>query len=81
MLENVGVPEIKKGVEAIYAMSSDEKAKEYIRMREKALHDRASELAAEREEGREEGILKMIAGMRAAGFTEEQIEAARKAAQ
>ena len=90
MLENVGIPEITKGVHAIYAMNSDEKAKEFIRMREKALHDRASELAAEREEGiaigraegkaegRAEGRAEMgaeiAARMRAAGIPESEIQ-------
>lgn len=81
MLENIGVPAIEKGVQALYDINSDEKAKEYIRMREKALLDEISELEAAKNEGRAEGIKSMIAGMRAAGFTEEQIEAARNAAQ
>ena len=68
----------RKSGQAIYIMSADERVKENIRMREKALHDQASMLAAEREEGRTEGIEAMIAGMRAAGLEEEQIEAARK---
>lgn len=83
MLENSGVPAIEKSVQAIYTISSDERAKECIRMREKALLDRISELEAAKiegmEMGMEKGIDRMIAGMRAAGFTEEQIEAIQKA--
>ena len=78
MLENIGIPEITKGVQAIYDMNSDEKAKEFIRMREKALHDKASELAAEREEGRAEGRAEMgaeiAARMRVAGIPESEIQ-------
>ena len=81
MLENISVPAIEKSVQAIYDINSDEKAKEYIRMREKALLDKISELEVAKNEGMEqgriEGIKSMIAKMRAAGFTEEQIETVR----
>ena len=56
MLENIGVPAIEKAVQAIYKMNADERTKEEIRMREKAMHDQASMLLSAREEGREEGI-------------------------
>ncbi|MCH5192644.1 MAG: Rpn family recombination-promoting nuclease/putative transposase [Oscillospiraceae bacterium] len=79
MLENIGVPAIEKAVQAIYTMSADEKKKEDIRMREKALHDEASLLLSAEIKGRTEGIEAMIAGMRLAGISEEQIEAAKKA--
>lgn len=77
MSENSGVPAIEKSVQAIYAISSDERAKEYIRMREKALLDRTSELeAAENKgiaEGRAEMLRDVIANMRAMGASEEMI--------
>ena len=79
MLENIGVPAIEKAVQAIYTMSADERTKEEIRMREKAMHDQASMLLSAKEEGRTEREAEMIAGMRLAGISEEQIEAVRKA--
>ena len=83
MLENTNVDGIKKGIQAVYKMSSDERTRELIRMREKALHDEATLLEEAREEGIEKGrketIESVITSMRAAGFTEEQIEAALKA--
>ena len=87
MLENTNIAGIQKGIQAVYKMSADERTKELIRMREKALHDEASLLeeaietgiAEGRAEGRAEGIEAVIKGMRIAGISEEQIEAARKA--
>ena len=74
MLENIGVPAIEKAVQAIYAMNADEKKKEDIRMREKALHDKASELLSAREEGREEREAEITAKMRADGVPEDIIK-------
>lgn len=82
MLENIGVPAVEKAVQAIYTMSADERTKEEIRMREKAMHDQTSMLAAAKREGRAEGIAEGIAEerisiaekMRADGVSEEIIK-------
>ena len=79
MLENTNVTGIQKGIQAVYKMSADERTKELIRMRENALHLEATLLEEAMEKGIEKGMEKMIAGMRAAGFTEKQIESAVKA--
>ncbi|MCM1008454.1 MAG: hypothetical protein NC485_11110 [Ruminococcus flavefaciens] len=84
MLKQTNVPIMNKAVNLIYDMSEDAK------IREKSLHDEASALAdAEnkgiekgRAEGKAEGISigeekaknKMIAAMKATGFSEEQIQ-------
>ena len=81
MLENTNIAGIQKGIQAVYKMSADERTRELIRMRENALHLEATLLEEAREEGEAKGIEKMIAGLRAAGVSEEQIEAARKAVQ
>lgn len=87
MLNNTNVPAIKKAVKVIYDMSSDAKIREEARMREKALHDRATALytATEKgrqqgiqqgiQQGRQEGIQEIIAKMRKNGLSDEQIEA------
>lgn len=83
MLENTGVPSIQKAVMVVHEMSADEKMRESIRIREKALHDEASALKGAREEGlnegrkegREEVKLEIISKMKAFGMTEEQINA------
>ena len=78
MLERTNVIGIQKGVEAIYKMSSDERTKELIRMREKALHDKASELGEARRKGIAEGEAKreaeIEAQMRADGLPEDVIQ-------
>ncbi len=93
------IPAITKAIDGLYVMNGNDRLKELARMREKAMHDRASELeeailtGEERgiakgmekglkkgiEKGIEKGMEKLIYGMRAAGFTEEQIAAAVKA--
>ena len=90
VLKQTNVPIMNKAVNIIYDLSEDTKIREMARLREKALHDEASALAnAEnkgiekgRAEGRAEGISigeenavnKMIAAMKATGFSEEQIQ-------
>ena len=39
----------------VYKMSPEERVREYIRMREKALHDEASLIEEARDDGRAEG--------------------------
>ena len=82
VLKQTNVPIMNKAVNIIYDLSEDTKIREMARLREKALHDEASALANAKNEGRAEGISigeenavnKMIAAMKATGFSEEQIQ-------
>ncbi|MCH5347727.1 MAG: Rpn family recombination-promoting nuclease/putative transposase [Oscillospiraceae bacterium] len=78
MLERTNVTGIQKGIQAVYKMSADERTRELIRMREKALHDEASLIEEAREEGMEKGEAKKAAEiaekMRADGVPEEIIK-------
>ncbi|MCH5193630.1 MAG: Rpn family recombination-promoting nuclease/putative transposase [Oscillospiraceae bacterium] len=73
MLENTNVTGIKKGIQAVYKMSSDERTRELIRMRENALHLEATLLEEAIETGMEKGREEIIQKMRAKGMTDEQI--------
>lgn len=89
MIDNAGVPEVKKAVEFLHDMSADDKMREIAREREKTLLDWNSAINYARregkQEGRQEGIQEgiqqgekkkeqeMLARMRENGFTEEQI--------
>ena len=65
----------------IYDTSEDTKIREIARLREKAMHDEASALKHAKAEGIEEGMAQgmtkgkneIIAQMKAAGMTDEQI--------
>ncbi len=86
VLKQTNVPIMNKAVNIIYDLSEDTKIREMARLREKALHDEASALANAKNEGRAEGraegisigeenaVNKMIAAMKATGFSEEQIQ-------
>ena len=78
MLENIGGPAIEKAVQAIYTMSADEKKKEDIRMREKALHDQTSMLASAERRGEARGEAKkeaeIAARMKALGMSDDEIQ-------
>lgn len=66
------IPEINETIVMLREMSADEKIRQEAYYREKRLHDEATALG----NAKREGIEQMIAGMRASGLTEEQIEAA-----
>lgn len=55
MLKQTNNTVMEKAVNVIYDMSEDTRMREMIRMREKALHDKASELASAEKKGRAEG--------------------------
>ena len=90
MLKQTNVPIMNKAVNVIYDLSEDTRIGEMARLREKALHDEASALANAKNEGKVEGraegraegisigeenaVNKMIAAMKATGFSEEQIQ-------
>ena len=78
MLESTNITGIQKGIQAVYKMSADERTRELIRMREKALHDEASLLEEARDDGRAEGRAEERASiaekMRADGVSEEIIK-------
>lgn len=83
-LDNTNISIIHKSVNTIQKLSSDDSIKEMIRLREEAdLLENTRLYNAEkrgRAEGRAEGFESLIAGMKAAGLTEEQITAAINAA-
>ena len=86
MLKQTNIPEIQDSIVIIKKMSNDELLREATRLREKALHDRATELedaiaegeargmAKGKAEGKAEGIAEIIARMRALGFDESTIQ-------
>ena len=82
MLKHSEIEPITDAVNALYSMSTNEKIKETVRMRQKALNDKISELAAARREGIAEGEVKgraegrdeVIRKMRARGMTESEIQ-------
>ncbi|MCH5193631.1 MAG: hypothetical protein J1F11_06695 [Oscillospiraceae bacterium] len=73
MLENTNVTGIKKGIQAVYKMSSDERTRELIRMRENALHLEATLLEEAIEKGEAKKEAEIAARMRAAGMSESEI--------
>ena len=89
MISQTNVPIMKKAVNVIYDMSEDTRIREIARLREKAMHDEASALNHAKAEGIEEGMAQgmtkgiaqgmtkgkneIIAQMKAAGMTDEQI--------
>ena len=75
MLSNTDVSAINKAAKTLLEMSNDPKIQEEARMREKALHDRATALYTATEKGRQEGIREIIDKMRKNGLPDEQIEA------
>lgn len=76
MLSQTNVPVIQKAVQVIYDMSEDAKIRENARIREKALHDEASLIQGAENRGRENERSKIVENMRAAGFSEEDIQKA-----
>ncbi len=84
MLKKANDAVINKSIDAVYNMSSSEKTRELVRMREKAMHDKVSELYEAEMRGIDKGTTlgmeKLIAGMRMTGLSEEQIQAAIRAA-
>lgn len=73
---------IKKGIEAVYALSADTALREKIRQRDKAVYDYYNDMAVARDEGelkgrregRKEGEAAIIEKMRKSGMTDEQIK-------
>ena len=78
MLKHSEIEPITDAVNALYSMSTNEKIKETVRMRQKALNDKISELAAARRDGIAEGEVKgradLLAKMAADGVPEEIIK-------
>lgn len=73
MINQTNVPIMQKAVKVIYNMSEDTRIREAARLREKSLHDEASALGGARREGIAEGEANIIAKMKAAGMTDQQI--------
>lgn len=78
MINQTNVPIMQKAVRVIYDMSEDTRIREAARLREKSLHDEASALKNARDEGIEQGKAQeragIIAKLKAAGMTDEQIK-------
>lgn len=75
MIAGTGDAAMKKAVNIIYDMSDNAKLREMARIREKALHDEASQMKAARDEGIAQGKAEIIAKLRAKGMSESEIEA------
>lgn len=86
MLNQTGVPEIKKAVSVIHEMSADEKMRELAYKREKEEHDRATALKYARREGEAKNKAEtkatvnndVIPRLKSMGLTDEQIAEAFK---
>ena len=63
----------EKALTVIYDMSDAAKQKEIARIREKALHDEASQMKAARDEGIAQGKAEIIAKLREKGMSESEI--------
>ncbi|MBP0965951.1 MAG: hypothetical protein J5999_11780 [Oscillospiraceae bacterium] len=59
----------------LYDMSDNAKLREIARIREKALHDEASQMKAARDEGIAQGKAEIISKLRAKGMSESEIKA------
>jgi predicted transposase/invertase (TIGR01784 family) len=87
MLESTNVKEINQAILVLRELNADEKMRYLADMREKALHDEANALNSAEKRGEKRGLAKgraegkmeermsMIAKMKAAGMSDEQIEA------
>ena len=81
MLRTAEMSALDRAIDDLYDMNNNERLKELARMREKAMHDRASELEEAiqtgeergRAEGRAEGRADLLALMAADGVPEEII--------
>ena len=73
MLKESGMSELNKAINNLYDMNNNERLKELARMREKAMHDKASELEEAIQTGRAEGRADLLALMAADGVPEEII--------
>lgn len=65
---------MENAVNIIYDMSEDTRIRENARIREKALHDEASQLGAARREGRAEERAEILKQLRLFGMSEEEIK-------
>lgn len=78
MLDNTGVPEIKKAVTIIRDLNNDTEMRQRALEREMLLHDKASALGKAKRDGIKEGKAEeraeLINKMRKSGMTDEQIQ-------
>lgn len=74
MLRRSEIPAITKAVNSLYDMSDDEHTKEMVRMRQKALSDKISELASAERKGRAEREAEIVSKLLASGMSESQIK-------
>lgn len=76
MLAQTGVESIQKAVYVIYEMSEDEKVQEMARIREKALHDEASQMKTAEQQGEMKKAVAIAKNLLGMGMPIEQIEKA-----
>ncbi len=82
MLRTAEMSELNKAINNLYDMNNNERLKELARMREKAMHDRASALEEAMQTGEEKGIAKgraegiadLLAKMKAFGLSDDDIK-------
>ena len=67
MLRTAEMSALDRAIDDLYNMNNNEKLKELARMREKAMHDKASELEEAIQTGEERGLAKGRAEGRAEG--------------
>lgn len=79
-LDNTNISIIKKSVNTIHMLNSNEEIRKMINLRKEADFLENTRLYNAEKKGRAEGFENLIAGMKAAGLTEEQITAAVNAA-
>ena len=65
MLRTAEMSALDRAIDDLYNMNNNERLKELARMREKAMHDKASELEEAIQTGEERGLAKGIAKGRA----------------
>ena len=75
MLKQAEVPAISKAIDGLYVMNDNDRLKELARMREKAMHDRASELEEAMLKGRTDLLAELFVKMKASGMSDSQINA------
>ena len=72
MLRTAEMSALDRAIDDLYNMNNNEKLKELARMREKAMHDKASELEEAIQTGEERGLAKGRAEGRAEGRADER---------
>ncbi len=73
MLRTAEMSALDRAIDDLYNMNNNERLKELARMREKAMHDKASELEEAIQKGRAERDNEILAKMKAFGMSDSDI--------